>query len=254
MLSQTYSDTTCHYCGCRFLLPERPCRSRSCPNCNITQQRFAKTQSARPKWFTSKFLLMLSLTLLMIFSGCDKDAYNRGYKKGYSDGYYAGKIAGFAAGTANFVKGTIIPNLGLVVSALILFSAASWLSINYIAPRHRAKKAEYDAQHSVEKTREQLQLKTDVAVRSEIDRLQANLVLEKHEHLIRGKLEEFYANATLLLLNESMNVVNQLCDLHLRTVSEIASASDLSSEERVLLFPAVTEQLSTVSKRIHSDA
>ena len=206
--------------------------------------------------------LLFQIVLLASCTGCEQATYDRGYKagfaagykRGYEDGKAAGKKIGYANGTASFVSGTLAPNAGLVISTALFCLAASWLSINYIAPRHRAKQAEYDAQHSVEKTREQLQQKTDVAVRSEIDRLQANLVLEKHELSIRGKLEEFYADATLLLLHESMNVIDQLCDLHLKTVSEIASASDLSNEERVLLFPAVTEQLSTVSKRIHSDA
>ena len=206
--------------------------------------------------------MVITTFALVVLSGCDQATYDRGYKagdaagytRGYKDGKAAGKTIGYANGTASFVSGTFIPNLGLVVAIAILSAASSWLSINYIAPRHRAKKAEYDAQHTIEKTRERLKHKTDVAVRSEIDRLQANLVLEKHEYSIRGKLEEFYADATLLLLNESLSVVDQLCDLHLRAVSEIASASNLSNEERVLLFPAVTEQLSTVSKRIHSHA
>ena len=208
----------------------------------------------------------LAVAAMCFFSGCDQTTYDRGfqageksgyshgYTEGYSDGETAGKAAGYIAGTSTFVARTFIPNLGLILSIVLLGTATSWLSINYIAPRHRARTAEYDAQHTIEQTREQLQKNTDVAVRSEIGRLQANLVLEKHEHLIRGKLEEFYANATLLLLNESMNVVDQLCDLHLKTVSDIACANDLSNEEQTLLFPAVTKQLSTVSTRITPNA
>lgn len=265
----------CPNCGCRMNAPDSNCFGTSryiyCRNCRTPLKAIGfkeKTSFANqdpPTQGNRRYRLWILLfvgLLALSFSGCDQATYDRGYKAGDEDGYErgvkeglkTGKRLGYINGSASFVSGTIAPNAGLVISTAIFCLAASWLSINFIAPRHRAKQAEYDAQHSVEKTREQLQQKTEVAVQSEIDRMQANLVLEKHEHSIRSKLEELYAEATLLLLHESMNVVDQLCDLHLRTISEIASASDLSNEERVLLFPAVTKQLSTVSKRIHSDA
>lgn len=260
----------CPNCGCRMNAPDTS-RHIYCRNCRTPLEALGFTKNTscfnqsplaqstrRSRLWPFLFACFLALSL----SGCDQATYDRGfktgkkagYKAGYRDGHRAGKIKGFGAGTASFVSGTFIPNLGLVIAITVLSTATSWLSVNYIIPQHRAKQAEYDAKNTVEKIREQLKQKTDVAVRSEIDRLQANLVIEEHEQSFQVELDELFATATLLLLNKSNSIVDQLCDLHLRTIREIAFASDLANEERTLLYPAAATQLSTISNRIISHA
>ena len=210
-----------------------------------------------------RVVALLVFASLFFFSGCDQAVYDRGFKAGekagyetgrkigyknghragYSSGESKGKAQGFAAGTATFVSKTFIPNLGLILSIALLATATSWLSVYYIVPRHRAKQAKYDAKHSIEKTRKQLKAKHQVTVRQEIKRLKANLKLEKHEQSLQGKLEKLFTEASVLLLTDSNRLVDELCNRQLKTIKEIDSAGELTTEERILLYPAAAADL-----------
>ena len=255
----------CPFCGCKhnphqYQVRRWPKRKR-CPNCKRQIIQFD-----RPKRYSNALktsLPWLAAWVVVALSGCDQAVYDRGFKAGkeagyetgrkigykaghragYSSGRSKGKAQGFAAGTATFVSGTFIPNLGLILSIVILGTATSWLSVYYIVPRHRAKQAKYDAKHSIEKTRKQLKAKHQVTVRQEVKRLKANLKLEKHEQSFQSKLEKLFSDASLLLLTDSNRLVDELCNRQLKTIKEIASAGDLTTEERILLYPAAAADL-----------
>lgn len=253
-----FNNETCKYCHCQFAVKESfwPSRGRQrCPNCHEPANTLFFTSESGATLLKRRLFVTLIIFLLLSATGCDQATYDRGfkagkkagYKTGYSSGYRSGKSAGnaqgFAAGTASFVSGTFIPNLGLILSVVILGTATSWLSVHFIVPRHRAKQAKYNAKHAIEKTRKQLKAKHQIAVRQEIKRLKANLKLEKHEQSLQGKLEKLYTDASLLLLTDSNRLVDELCNRQLKTIKEIASAGDLTTEERILLYPAAAADL-----------
>ena len=259
----------CPFCGCKSnsnqdLVRSGPRRER-CPNCERRINQFDRPKRKSNALKTS--LLSLVAWLAIALSGCDQATYDRGFKagekSGYSDGYAvghrrgetAGKTQGYAAGTATFVSGTLVPNLGLIIAIVTLATATSWLSVYFIIPQHRAKQAKYDAKHSIEKTRKQLKAKYQITVRQDIKRLKDNLKLEKHEQSLQGKLEKLFTDASLLLLEDSNRLVDELCNRQLKTIKEIASAGDLTTEERILLYPATAKEFSkTTTKKEKANA
>lgn len=265
-LSRFFSKViTCPYCGCSFMSPDSSLRilsnRRRCPNCHKVDKPDA-TCSAGPM---SSLLIMLALIaaliLVVLFSGCSKAEYDRGFKAGKKAGFKAGysqgkaegrrigKTEGYAAGTATFVSGTLLPNLGLVITIVLLATATSWLSIHYIVPRHRAEQAKYNAAHTVEKTRLKLKQKHQISIQRDIRKVQANLKLNKHENSFRVKLNKLFNDASLLLLTESNQLVDELCNRQLRTINEISKAEDLTVEERILLYPAVVNELKPLAAK-----
>ena len=270
---------TCPSCGSKVNTPATVVRAifqdAYCLDCKTklklrgfqeTKQLSSYAAPSIQRWRKTRPSLVL-LVILVAFatSGCEKATYDRGFKagekSGYSKGYAtghrrgetAGKTQGYAAGTATFVSGTLIPNLGLIIAITTLATATSWLSVHYLIPQHRANQAKYDAKNSIEKTRKQLKAKYQVTVRQEIKRLKTNLKLEKHEQSLQGKLEKLFADASLLLLEDSNRLVDELCNRQLKTIKEIASASDLTTEEKILLYPATANDVSKITKKEKSD-
>ncbi|MCO8124735.1 hypothetical protein NHH03_23560 [Stieleria sp. TO1_6] len=199
-----------------------------------------------------KYCRIFSVALLVAgICGCHKPSYDAGYKAGKTDGYkvgyHAGRDAGikvgYRKGSTAFVGSSLIPTFGLVVVVAFGASAVSALTVFVIIPKHRERKARYEALNTLEKRRQSLRQHTQLAVAARVRQLKRSVLRSEHDERARVTLEKAFLECQTILCDHSFSMIDRMIDVQKHVIRDIAKSSSLSPEQRAVLFSDAAKEI-----------